>query len=71
MSIQLREKFELGKVSKYGGWTIPAGHRIRPNRVDGKATMAVVTLVLAIDGDSTYSPKIRSMRDVEADCFGY
>ena len=32
---------------------------------NSKATMAVVTLVLAIDGDSTKLPRIRNIADVE------
>jgi uncharacterized membrane protein len=32
---------------------------------ESKATMAVVTLVLSIDGDSTKVPMIRSIGDVE------
>lgn len=32
---------------------------------DNRVTMAVVTLLLSIDGDSTQLPKIRSMQDVE------
>jgi uncharacterized membrane protein len=69
MSIKERSKFERETVSKYGG----VDYSINPNTaslpsssgVDGKATMAVVTLVLAIEGDSTKVPTIKSISDVE------
>jgi uncharacterized membrane protein len=70
MSIQERGKFERETISKYGGvdYYNDDGGRLPSSSsggVGGKATMAVVTLVLAIDGDSTKIPKIRSLRDVE------
>jgi uncharacterized membrane protein len=70
MAIKERSKFEKEIVSKYGG----VDYSINPNSslppsfsgvVDGKATMAVVTLVLAIEGDSTKMPSINSISDVE------
>jgi uncharacterized membrane protein len=70
-SIRERSKFEAETVSKFGG--VDYGSASPPNRLasssssssNDKATMAVVTLVLAIDGDSTRLNKIRSTADVE------
>jgi uncharacterized membrane protein len=66
MSIQERGKFEQEAISKFGGVDYGTA---RSSSDDGgfndKATKAVVTLVLAIDGDSTQVPAIRSMQDVE------
>jgi uncharacterized membrane protein len=63
-SIQERSKFETETVSKYGGVDYASPVSI-PSKNGGKATMAVITLVLAIDGDSTKLNKINSMSDVE------
>ena len=71
MAIKERSKFEKETVSKFGG----VDYSINPKSsslptlggavVDGKATMAVVTLVIAIDGDSTKFSTINSISDVE------
>lgn len=68
-AIKERSKFERETLSKYGGvdygprgGSLPKGGSV----MDGQATMAVVTLVLAIDGDSTKIPtRINSIADVE------
>lgn len=64
-SIQERSKFEKETISKYGGvdYSMSSSDTVG----DGtKATMAVITLVLAIDGDSTKIPsRIKSIQDVE------
>ena len=68
LSVQERGKFEQETLSKYGGVDYSSsgdGSTRAVGGVDGKATMAVVTLVLAIDGDSTKVPRIRSIADVE------
>jgi uncharacterized membrane protein len=68
-AVQERAKFEQETVSKYGGVDYSANPQgdsgSRNSGVSGKATMAVVTLVLAIDGDSTKVPRINSISDVE------
>jgi uncharacterized membrane protein len=76
-AIQERGKFEQETVSQYLGVDYSAGSSsssssLSPSRgggggvIDGnKATMAVVTLVIAIQGDSTKLPTINSMRDVQ------
>lgn len=66
-AIRERSKFERETVSKYGGVDYSSGKSTSSSlAVDGKATMAVVTLVLAIDGDSTkISKSINSVSDVE------
>jgi len=71
MAIKERSKFEKETVSKFGG----VDYSINPNSsslptlgggvVDGKATMAVVTLIIAIEGDSTKVSTIKSISDVE------
>jgi uncharacterized membrane protein len=67
-AIRERSKFERETVSKYGGvdYSPAQSPSASSLAVDGKATMAVVTLVLAIDGDSTkISNNINSVSDVE------
>lgn len=64
-SIQERAKFERESVSKYGGVDYSSHDSNSASSFSSKATMAVVTLVLAIDGDSTEVPTINSMSDVE------
>jgi uncharacterized membrane protein len=72
-SVQERSKFEKELVSKFGGVdtsaTLRRSSRSSASADDGgKATLAVVTLVVSIQGDSTVNqiPKrIRSLADVE------
>lgn len=69
-AIQERGKFEQETVSRYGGVDYTRGgsqstSRAAESRSGDKATMAVVTLLIAIEGDSTKLPTIRSMADVE------
>jgi uncharacterized membrane protein len=70
VSVKERAKFEQETVSRYGG--VDYGARSSSAAIpgsgrgdDGQATVAVVTLLLAIDGDSTKVPAIRSVSDVE------
>jgi uncharacterized membrane protein len=65
-SIKERSKFESETLSNYGG--VDYGSRRGGgggSGSDGKATMAVVTILLSIDGDKTKVPQIRSVGDVE------
>jgi len=67
-SVQERSKFQREGVSKFGGVDYsaqgsPGGSGSKLG--DGKATMAVVTLILNIAGDSTKVPKINSLSDLE------
>jgi len=66
LSIKERGKFEQENVSRYGGVDYGSGSS-RGNGLssDSKATIAVVTIMVNIDGDSTKLPKIGSVRDVE------
>jgi uncharacterized membrane protein len=66
-SVQERSKFEKESVSKYGGvdYGSEGGPSVGSLAGNGKATMAVVTLVLTIDGDSIKVPSINSVADVE------
>ena len=67
-SIRERSKFERESVSKYGGVDYSSSQGVLPGNRDSaspKATMAVVTLVMAIDGDSTKVPNINSVASVE------
>jgi uncharacterized membrane protein len=63
-SIQERGKFESETVSNYGGVDY-SGRGPGSSKGDSQATMAVVTLLLSIDGDSTKIPQINSIADVE------
>lgn len=71
-SVEERAKFETETVSKFGG--VDYGSRWAPSQIgsasepSGKATMAVVTLVLAMDSNQMGNSdkiKIRSISDVE------
>lgn len=66
-STKERSKFEQETVNKYGGvdYSLQLGKSGRGASDNPKATMAVVTLVMAVDGDSTKLPKVGSIRDVE------
>jgi len=69
ISIRERGKFQRETISKFGGVDYSDGGRYQPesSKYD-KATVAVVTIVLLIDGDSTskaLSRKVNSIRDVE------
>ncbi|CAB9519303.1 Protein of unknown function (DUF1517) [Seminavis robusta] len=67
LSVEERGKFEQETISKFGGVDYASNSRVQSfGAADGsKATMAVVTLCLAIDGDKTKVPAIRNMRDIE------
>jgi len=64
LSIKERSKFESETVSNFGGLDFGRGDS-GATEGSGKATMAVVTLLVNIDGDSTRVPQIRSPADVE------
>merc|ERR1712224_298298 len=71
LAISERSKFETETVNKFGGVdynsgrSFLAGGGALKTKNSDKATMAVVTLLLAIDGDSTELNKINSAPDVE------
>ena len=66
LAVRERSKFERETVSQYGGvdYSSPARDAL-PGAYSPRATMAVITLIVAIDGDSTKLPKINSFSDVE------
>mmetsp|Transcript_32416 Transcript_32416/g.49296 ORF Transcript_32416/g.49296 Transcript_32416/m.49296 type:complete len:446 (-) Transcript_32416:112-1449(-) len=66
-SVKERSKFERETVSQYGGvdYGASSSPSLPSREGDGKATMAVVTLILAIDGDSTKLNRIGSISDVD------
>lgn len=66
LSIKERGKFEQETVSKYGGVDYSSSDsRGGEGGAPSKATVAVVTIMMAIDGDQTKVPKINSIQDVE------
>ena len=65
LSIKERSKFEQETLSKYGGVDYASSSYSGASAADGKATMAVVTIILAIDGDSTKLSRINNISDVE------
>ena len=65
LSVQERGKFEQEAISKFGGVDYSTQRSTSNGGFQDQATKAVVTLVLAIDGDSTKVPAIRSINDVE------
>lgn len=68
LSVRERSKFEHETLSKYGGVDYNRKGSNGGSGVDNsKATMAVITLLIAIDGDSTKVAKnMNSVSDVEA-----
>eukprot|EP00586_Coscinodiscus_wailesii_P014744 CAMPEP_0172495632 /NCGR_PEP_ID=MMETSP1066-20121228/73205_1 /TAXON_ID=671091 /ORGANISM="Coscinodiscus wailesii, Strain CCMP2513" /LENGTH=309 /DNA_ID=CAMNT_0013267423 /DNA_START=551 /DNA_END=1480 /DNA_ORIENTATION=- len=65
-AVRERSKFERETLSKYGGVDYSTPSRSRSQ--DGlysQATVAVVTIILAIDGDHTKIPPIKSFEDIE------
>ena len=71
-TVRERGKFQRETVSRYGGvdYSPDRGKRTRPTSDDysADATVAVVTIVMLIDGDSTSGAmpsRINSVRDVE------
>eukprot|EP00804_Cyclotella_cryptica_P018764 CCRYP_007248-RA/>CCRYP_007248-RA protein AED:0.06 eAED:0.06 QI:109/1/1/1/0.75/0.6/5/958/451 len=69
LSIKERGKFQRETVSKYGGVDYSLSKEDAPiSPYSAKATIAVVTIVLQIDGDTTsnqLSSRVNSIRDVE------
>jgi len=68
ISIQQRGKFQTETVSKYGGVDYSDVRHSKPSDYSDNATIAVVTIVMLIDGDSTskqLSSNVNSIRDVE------
>lgn len=70
VSIRERGKFQRETVSKYGGvdYSDARMGSANPSDFSAKATIAVVTIVMMIDGDSTskqLSSRVNSIRDVE------
>uniref|UniRef100_A0A7S3L727 Uncharacterized protein n=1 Tax=Amphora coffeiformis TaxID=265554 RepID=A0A7S3L727_9STRA len=65
-SIRERSKFEKESFSRFRGadWSTST-RRMVGSDADGKATMAVVTLLIEIDGDATKLPNISSINSVE------
>merc|ERR1712224_897285 len=65
LSIKERSRFEIETVSKFGGvdYSSSSSTKLLESDDQNKATMAVITLVLAIDGDSTKLHKINSLSD--------
>lgn len=64
-SVRERSKFEQETVSRYGGVDYGSSSSSLSREGNGKATMAVVTLILAIDGDSTRLNQISGISDVD------
>merc|ERR1712224_251916 len=73
LSIKERSKFETETISKYGGVDYSNNNGGGSNSIikggsntdsSNKATMAVITLILNINGDSTQFNKINSIDDV-------
>merc|ERR1712127_9304 len=66
-ALQERSKFEKENTNKYGG--VDYSSNVPSNDDDHgfspQATSAVVTIVIAIDGDSTKLPQINNINDLE------
>jgi uncharacterized membrane protein len=65
-SVEQRSKFEQENANVFSGVDRSVKvKRLPGNKVDANATMAVITLVMAIQGDSTKIPKISNLKCVE------
>ncbi len=71
-AIEERSKFEKETTNKYGGVDYTSSRDVSGQMESAsntgyspQATSAVVTLVIAIDGDSTKLPQINNMNDLE------
>ena len=65
LAVKERGKFER-EARKYGGVDYSQSQRDKASgEYNPKATMAVITLLVAVEGDSTKLPVIRSQSDVE------
>lgn len=67
-SIRERAKFQRETVSKYGGVDYGSGDNKTTTNYSADATIAVVTIIMLIDGDSTskaLSSNVNSLQDVE------
>jgi uncharacterized membrane protein len=66
LSFKERSKFEVETVSKFGGVDYSAGVESSSGAAGvGNSTMAVVTIVMALDGDLAKASQINSMNDLE------
>jgi hypothetical protein len=65
ISVQERSKFDKETVNKFGGIDISQRDAVIDNTTNDKATEAVVTISLAIEGDQTELPEIRSREDLK------
>ena len=65
LAIQERSKFEKETISKYGGVDYSQQDGDDRLEITGEATVAVVTILFAIDGDSTKLPIINSPQDLQ------
>lgn len=68
ISIRERAKFQRETVSKYGGVDYGSSDIKKTTNYSADATIAVVTIIMMIDGDSTskaLSSNVNSLRDVE------
>lgn len=66
-SVRERSKFERETVSKFGGvdYSVSRSRLLPQEQQFSQATVAIVTIILAIDGDHTKIPPIKSYEDVE------
>jgi uncharacterized membrane protein len=67
-SVEQRSKFEQENANVFGGVdrSVKVNRPVSSNKRDNdNATMAVITLVMAIQGDSTKIPKISNLKSVE------
>jgi uncharacterized membrane protein len=64
ISVQERSKFDKETINKYGGIDIGQATTQPKEAISDKATAAVVTISLSIEGDRTRLPSIRTRKDV-------
>ncbi|KAL7581002.1 hypothetical protein ACA910_005812 [Epithemia clementina (nom. ined.)] len=63
-SVENRSKYDREAVDRYGGNYLSHKASSVPSSKSSKATVAVVNLNVAIDGDSTHAPKVKSRENL-------
>lgn len=64
ISVQERSKFDKETINKYGGIDIGQATTQSKETISDKATAAIVTISISIQGDRTKLPNIRTRKDV-------
>lgn len=64
-ALEERSKFEKETTNRYGGVDYGSGRSSFEDKATGQATSAVVTILIAIEGDKTKFPTINNISDLQ------